>query len=400
MTLLNKLKSVICIFVSLLLRVFVRPSCSTVYFTSYPDYSDNAKVLYEYILDTGKNKDYRFYWYVKGNVASVRNCNNLTVVHGRIHNIYSIYRSKYIFYTHAFEDIIWPRRDQVVVNLWHGCGYKATGLTVSEDNRTLKDYYRLKKSKFDYVLVPGEIFVDKKSSAFGCAKEKVLPIGYARYNILINSMHELNDAKKRAINELVAGTSVDDKFVIWMPTYRKKQSGTNNSKYYKLPIFGDDYITLDSLCKKYHIRMLIKIHKNEVLIEQDKIGTSIQNIVFVDDKMLQEKDLDIYEVLGQSNALISDYSSVAVDYLLTDRPIAFTIDDIETYRTNPGFIFDDPLAYMPGWHISTIDQMEEHLRCIRDDEDIFKDTRLEMKKKMHCLREDYCKPVLELVGML
>ncbi len=39
--------------------------------------------------------------------------------------------------------------------------------------------------------------------------------------------------------------------------------------------------------------------------------------------------------------LVSDYSSVAIDYLLLDRPLGFTLDDYEAYTESRGWVFDD-----------------------------------------------------------
>ena len=64
--------------------------------------------------------------------------------------------------------------------------------------------------------------------------------------------------------------------------------------------------------------------------------------------MLEKEKLQLYELIGISDALISDYSSVAVDYLLLDRPLGYVLADYEIYREKRGFVFEDPLEYMPG----------------------------------------------------
>ena len=47
---------------------------------------------------------------------------------------------------------------------------------------------------------------------------------------------------------------------------------------------------------------------------------------------LVDAGLEINQILGHADALISDYSSAAVDYLVLDRPEAFTLDDVEVYE--------------------------------------------------------------------
>ncbi len=66
---------------------------------------------------------------------------------------------------------------------------------------------------------------------------------------------------------------------------------------------------------------------------------SLSNFHIINDKDILGRDLQLYEVLAQSEALIMDYSSVFWDYMLLDRPIAITTDDIDIYKKQRG-IFD------------------------------------------------------------
>ena len=46
------------------------------------------------------------------------------------------------------------------------------------------------------------------------------------------------------------------------------------------------------------------------------------NIRYVTEEMLQKSGIQLYELVGLMDGLISDYSSIAVDYMLLDRPLA------------------------------------------------------------------------------
>jgi CDP-glycerol glycerophosphotransferase len=56
-------------------------------------------------------------------------------------------------------------------------------------------------------------------------------------------------------------------------------------------------------------------------------------------------DLNAY--LGICDVLVTDYSSVASDYLLLNRPIVLFAPDIDKYRGGRGFLFD-PIEMQPG----------------------------------------------------
>ena len=93
-----------------------------------------------------------------------------------------------------------------------------------------------------------------------------------------------------------------------------------------------------------------------------------ENILFIFDEQLKAKDIQLYELLENTDALITDYSSVYYDYLLLNRPIGFTIGDMEEYRR--GFIIPDPIGEMPGEKIKCLEDLFafiEHVSCGIDD---------------------------------
>ena len=58
------------------------------------------------------------------------------------------------------------------------------------------------------------------------------------------------------------------------------------------------------------------------------------------DRDLEERGIPLYDLLAGSDGLVTDYSSVFFDYLLADRPIATTTDDMEEWKKMTGFAFD------------------------------------------------------------
>ena len=74
-------------------------------------------------------------------------------------------------------------------------------------------------------------------------------------------------------------------------------------------------------------------------------------IHFIEQETLLKTDIQINELLGYASALISDYSSIAVDYLVLDRPLAFTLDDVECYGRERGFFWEDVQKWLPGMKI-------------------------------------------------
>ena len=84
---------------------------------------------------------------------------------------------------------------------------------------------------------------------------------------------------------------------------------------------------------------------------------------------------DIYPVLKYIDILITDYSSIAYDFLLLDRPIIFFDYDREIYeKIMGGFLFDYD-EFSPGTKASNQQELTEALFS----EDIYKQRREEVK---------------------
>lgn len=91
----------------------------------------------------------------------------------------------------------------------------------------------------------------------------------------------------------------------------------------------------------------------------------------------------MYEFLGQTDGLITDYSSVYYDYLLTDKPIAITTDDLEEYKKVFEFVYDDIFKVIKGEYINNIEDFKTFLNNISTGNDIAKEARLNAKKTLH-----------------
>jgi CDP-glycerol glycerophosphotransferase (TagB/SpsB family) len=66
-----------------------------------------------------------------------------------------------------------------------------------------------------------------------------------------------------------------------------------------------------------------------------------------------------------------------------DRPIAFTLEDLEEYKDSRGFVFDNIQNWLPGYKITNIDDLKTFIYEIADDLDSSSDIRHELFSKMH-----------------
>lgn len=365
-------------------------------FYSLPDFSDNAKELYNYYMNNKEYNNYKFIWLVSEpkkfkNIKKSRTkfIKDKSKFHSgkTLKTLWYTSIAKIMFYTHMCPIASlkkYKRKNQLVVNLWHGCGYKKI------ENKTLK---RRTEVLFDYVLVPGHIFIKTKADFFKCKPSQILDIGYPRYDLFL----------KENLNTIgfIKNMIQNSKLILWMPTFRNTGKGYYPEEQIKeifdLPLLNskEELFKLNDICKKKNIILWIKRHPMQISYECEK--ETLSNIMFIDNKTLIKENIDLYSLLKYTDGLITDYSSVAIDYLLLNKPIAFTLDDFEEYSKSRGFVFKNPKKYMPGHHIYNFEDMKKYIEDIGNDKDLYKEDRQAIMNEVHNPCDNYCERIVNKI---
>lgn len=74
---------------------------------------------------------------------------------------------------------------------------------------------------------------------------------------------------------------------------------------------------------------------------------------------------DVRDLMLASDALVTDYSSLAFDYALTGQPMIFYVPDLRHYQQIRG-LYLDLGREAPGPVITTVDGLGEALRSLSD----------------------------------
>jgi CDP-glycerol glycerophosphotransferase (TagB/SpsB family) len=228
-------------------------------------------------------------------------------------------RSRYVFHSHS---TFWFARStfhQVVVNLWHGMPIKEIG--DMEANSGIRV-----RSKI-YSIATSEFFADIIAKAFILYRERVLVTGLPRNEWLFES-----DERHRALRE---GRS---RMLVWFPTFRSAVIGS--SVRHDAASNIDDPITvpylhrLDGALDGRAVIVIVKLHPLDT--KNTITWPEFRNLRVINNQVMSERGLNNYRVLAEADALVTDYSSVAIDFLLLKRPIGFYMPD-EPFYTR-GFI--------------------------------------------------------------
>ncbi len=345
------------------------------------DFADNARALFEYMLAAGLNKRYEIVWFVNhpadydkryasyDNVVFLPYSGSVSEEITVRDNYYRVLcLAKYFFFTDAYGFVRNCRNGQIRIQLWHGCGFKKRLNHVSCESR------------YEYMPVTSELYAKLHAMEFGLRSDQVLVTGLPKTDWLF----EKNEGILKR-----AGIPDAEKYIFWLPTYRfsvrsssKPVDGRLNF-HTGLPLLSsdDELDRLNQMLAGQNIVLIIKPHPFQDSSVIHVKGYS--NIMLLDNKLLFEKDIQINQILGFADALISDYSSAAVDYLVLNRPMAFIADDLEEYEDRRGFIFNDLEEWLPGTLIASFDDLMHFVDGVAQGEDYSKYKREAILKKFH-----------------
>ena len=186
-----------------------------------------------------------------------------------------------------------------------------------------------------------------------------------------------------------------------MPTFRNSElMGYNDSDLETLvPLFGiEEYPLLNDLLSQYNNKLIVKLHPIQT-VPKDLQRHFSHLIVYSHDEFV-ESEYDMYTLLANSDGLIGDYSSVSMQYLFTDKPQAFVVPDLNSYKSNRGFIFENPEDYMAGHIIKTKEDFKQFIDDFAKNKDLFKDKRHWVCNQIFKYKDaKSCERIVKLSGM-
>lgn len=342
------------------------------------DLSDNAYALYDYMRENGYLKKYQVVWLVDNiSVSRKENFPNTSFVYKNryIHLDRKANKAlatcKWYIFDHNNEFIqIDKRREQKVIYLSHGWGYKAAKGNVST------------KSFYDAITVTGDIPAKGMALFWNEPLSKTIITGYPRLDYFFKN----NKVTEEKVNKKYHFDKYK-KVIYWMPTFRQSTNKELSEDYLQnqtgLPIFEtrESLKEFSEFLKKQNVLLVFKLHHLQAHLPVFK--DHFENILIVKDEEIKQLGMQLYQFINLSDAMISDYSSISVDYLLKDRPIIFTLDDYEQYDKSRGLIPQNAIDYMPGYHVYNQKELEESILEILQGIDSYKEERKKLLPLYH-----------------
>ena len=308
-------------------------------------YNDNPKYIVENLLL--KEPNLKIYWLNKNKKAIPPHQQIVFVTPRSIPAIFRQATSKIWISTVRMPYYSIKRKNQVYIQTWHGI--MAFKKVENQCPEALSPRYR-RIAKHDSRMIDYFISANKDltllyTDGFWYSKGEILEIGLPRNDNLLKepSSHSIHDSIK----------AEGKRIALYAPTFRK--SGT-------LDVYKIDYQRVRAtLAKRFGGEWVIVVRLHP------RLQKKANELVTYNDTVINGSHIkDVQELLAETDILISDYSSISFDYILTRRPVFLFATDIEEYRKDRDFymdIYDSPFAVAENNDelvdiISRFDEME------------------------------------------
>ena len=205
-------------------------------------------------------------------------------------------------------------------DVWHGIPFKGFDA----------DDFKVQQ-RFDEVWVASPLMKQLYVERYGFAPDQVQVTGYARTDRLVTATPGEADAIKKRLGLTAYG---HQRLVLFAPTW--KQDAADRSLF---PFGIDEQVFLSQLaavCREHNAGLLVRHHLNAARSG----GVAPEGVIYL--PYAQYPDAE--EILLISDVLICDWSSIAFDYLLLNRPTLFL--DVEP-PFSKGFSLDASYRYGP-----------------------------------------------------
>ncbi len=240
-------------------------------------------------------------------------------------------RAKYvIFGNHDWQDIdswFWQscRFDAIKIQLWHGIPAKQVAYEVITQQ---SDMYKIASWAYeilgyDYCVTESPAVCSMYSKAF--PSSTLLPFGSSRNDLLIRDDYSdmlFLGYDTYLVNHL-NGEKSSKRIILVAPTFR--EPNYKDRKFYL-------FITLaEKLAQEKDVCVVIKLHPWHVYFHEHDLRRFKHLEVLHRNIIVVDPESDIHPLLKLVDTLVTDYSSVAYDFVITNKPIIYFRPDHDQY---------------------------------------------------------------------
>lgn len=296
------------------------------------EFSGNLRVCADVLL---AHKKYRVYLYKDGSMPvtlekAIESKGIKVLKSNSWISFYHLFTSGVMFFSHVPRDAHISVKDKrrAIIGLWHGVAFKNIESQIVDVAPEKLDLIRKNSELYD--LMTASSLKDKEylAKSFMVGENIIEVTGLPRYDLL-KSTYPLDTfltVQKQRLEHIKS----EKMLILYAPTFREKCESHIEQ------ISNPEWCALNDFMYKSNAVLAVRPHPYD-LKYPPKIFGSLNSIVWLGHDKFTESNL----VLQHSDALIVDFSSIWIDYLLLNRPIVGFAKDFKHYQDmERGFAYD------------------------------------------------------------
>ena len=377
-------------------------------------FTDNSRYLffyYNYFIKSTKciwlTRDYKILNYIRSKGLKCYYSNSLLGLY------YGLRASWHIFNYSEEDTSIYSARFRKNINLFHGTAVKFADRKYfkKKNYNSFKDNVfknlnkiRFKISKCFFVFAnSNKLFIPWISwkDYFPENKCSGLIVSNLQRNIMVNNKNNLNLNLFRTdeeVNILKKINKKNKKIIGYFPTFRF------GSKELFIDIDDENkFKNLNNFLEKNNSIMIIKKHQNSYSDDKNKFYNPkfdiIEKLDSYENFYTIGYDVDLASIMSCCDIIISDYSSLIMDFLFLNRAIILYTPDFKTYSKSPGLALNIH-EYNFFYSANNFDELNNLLKEYFNDRQKFNqkhiNERLKLKNKIF-ENEECFKPIIEFI---
>ena len=267
-----------------------------------------------------------------------------------------------------------------IINLWHGVPLKKIALLDPNLKKAARIYFKkIFSENYTCILTTSHELIPLMARSFAVSEDKIKVWGQPRND----GLFQKNDCRE-ILGQLFPDLPEYTKTVLYAPTFR------DYGQVQLFPFKDFDQEQLEAFLEEKNMLLFIRTHVAEQGSAAPYLGKRIRFLG-------NEQAEDVTGILNIFDCLITDYSSIYIDYLLTDKPMIFLPYDRQQYLDGRGMNFDyDDVT--PG---PKPDTFNDFLDALSPKEDFWKSERTRVNRLFneiqHPCAADICNKVLKMI---
>lgn len=351
----------------------------------YPHTLDNPRAVFEEVKDDPSL--HKFVLQKKASPPPVREGTSVDFVSAEsLRGAYVLARSRVVLLGYALFGLSsYSRRLDAsrheVVQLWHGVPLKRIGHLFPGD-----DFWEDETERYAATVCSSDRDREVMARAFApVPRERVWPTGLPRNSLILEDEDRLPADYRRHLHDL--DERLDGRrLVVYAPTWRESTDDLYSFS-------RDEVDALEGVFSRHDAVLGVRGHPKVREAEAYSARSGSDAVFSVDD--LPDPNV----LLRRTDVLVTDYSSIYIDFLLLDRPVLHFAYDLEAYRSERGFLYEPEDAFA-GPCPKTFDELLEHLDETLANPDAHADQREQARSLFHEHPDDSAREVVARIARL